>query len=186
MQDIKYLFEPRSVAVLGASSEGGKLGNTLVSNLIFSKYKGKIYPINPSGGEILGLHAYKDVGEVPGEIDLAVIVIPAALVFEAVKSCADKGVKFVAIITSGFSEIGNAEEERKNCELCPGARHPCSWPEYYGRILRRCQDECHLRSRQHRLGKCCYRDSKRRSGHCHDRQDQGGEHRSVCHRIRRQ
>ena len=113
MQDIKYLFEPRSVAVLGASSKAGKLGNTLVSNLIFSKYKGKIYPINPSGGEILGLHAYKDVNEVPGEIDLAVIVIPAALAYEAVKSCADKGVKFVAIITSGFSEIGNAEEERK-------------------------------------------------------------------------
>jgi acetate---CoA ligase (ADP-forming) len=113
MQDIKYLFEPRTVAVLGASSKAGKLGNTLVSNLIFSKYKGKIYPINPSGGEILGLHAYKDVSEVPGEIDLAVIVIPAALVFEAVKSCADKGVKFIAIITSGFAEIGNAEEERK-------------------------------------------------------------------------
>ncbi|MCX6006095.1 MAG: acetate--CoA ligase family protein [Chloroflexi bacterium] len=113
MQDIKYLFEPRSVAVLGASSKAGKLGNTLVSNLIFSKYKGKIYPVNPSGGDILGLAAYKDVADVPGEIDLAVIVIPANVTFEAVKSCADKGVKFVAIITSGFAEIGNAEEERK-------------------------------------------------------------------------
>jgi acyl-CoA synthetase (NDP forming) len=113
MQDIKYLFEPRSVAVLGASSKAGKLGNTLVSNLIFSKYKGKIFPVNPSGGEILGLAAYKDVADVPGEIDLAVIVIPASAAFEAVKSCADKGVKFVAIITSGFAEIGNAEEERK-------------------------------------------------------------------------
>jgi acetyltransferase len=113
MQDIKYLFEPRSVAVLGASSKAGKLGNTVVSNLIFSKYKGKIFPVNPSGGEILGLAAYKDVADVPGEIDLAVIVIPANVTFEAVKSCADKGVKFVAIITSGFAEIGNAEEERK-------------------------------------------------------------------------
>ena len=113
MQDIKYLFEPRSVAVLGASSKAGKLGNTLVSNLIFSKYKGKIFPVNPSGGEILGLAAYKDVSDVPDEIDLAVIVIPASATFEAVKSCADKGVKFVAIITSGFAEIGNAEEERK-------------------------------------------------------------------------
>ncbi len=113
MQDIKYLFEPRSIAVLGASSKAGKLGNTLVSNLIFSQYKGKIFPVNPSGGEILGLAAYKDVADVPGEIDLAVIVIPASAAFEAVKRCADKGVKFVAIITSGFAEIGNAEEERK-------------------------------------------------------------------------
>src|SRR4030067_1482713 len=98
MQDIKYLFEPRSVAVLGASSKAGKLGNTLVSNLIFSKYTGEIFPVHPSGGEILGLTAYKDVAAVPGEIDLAVIVIPANVAFDAVKSCADKGVKFVAII----------------------------------------------------------------------------------------
>jgi acetate---CoA ligase (ADP-forming) len=113
MQDIKYLFEPRSVAVVGASAKSGKLGNSVVRNLIYSKYKGKIFPINPSGGEILELQAYKDVADVPGEIDLAVIVVPASAAFEAVKGCADKGVKFAAIITSGFSEIGNVEEEKQ-------------------------------------------------------------------------
>ncbi|MBN1376653.1 MAG: acetate--CoA ligase family protein [Dehalococcoidia bacterium] len=124
MQNIKYLFEPRSVAVLGASSKAGKLGNTIVSNLIFSKYKGKIYPVNPSGGEILGLAAYTDVSEVPGEIDLAVIVIPANAAYDAVKACADKGVKFAAIITSGFAEIGNIEEEHRivNYALDHGTR----------------------------------------------------------------
>ena len=113
MQDIKYLFEPRSVAVIGASSKVGKLGHTVVSNLVSSGYRGKIYPVNPAGGEILAIPVYRDISSIPGEIDLAVIVIPAAAVFEAVKGCADKGTRFTAIITSGFSEIGNAEEETK-------------------------------------------------------------------------
>lgn len=113
MQDIKYLFEPRSVAVLGASAKPGKLGNSIVRNLIYGKYEGRIVPVNPSGGEILGLQAYKNLGDLAGDIDLAVIVVPAAAAFEAVKSCADRGVKFAAIITSGFSEIGNVDEEKK-------------------------------------------------------------------------
>jgi len=113
MQDIKYLFEPRSVVVVGASSKEGKLGHTVVSNLVSSGYHGKIYPVNPAGGKILGIPVYRDINSIPGEIDLAVIVIPAAAVFEAVKGCADKGARFAAIISSGFSEIGNAEEEKK-------------------------------------------------------------------------
>ncbi len=113
MQDIKYLFAPRSVVVVGASSRVGKLGHTVVSNLVSSGYRGKIYPVNPSGGEILGISVYQNISSIPGEIDLAVIVIPAGAVFDAVKGCADKGARFTAIISSGFSEIGNAEEEIK-------------------------------------------------------------------------
>jgi acetyl coenzyme A synthetase (ADP forming)-like protein len=113
MQDIRFLFHPRSVAVIGASAKAGKLGNTVVTNLVAGGYKGTVYPVNPAGGEIGGKTVYKTVAEVPGEIDLAVIVIPAAGVLEAVKSCADKRSKFLAIITSGFSEIGNSEEEKK-------------------------------------------------------------------------
>ena len=113
MQDIKFLFEPRSVAVVGASSREGKLGHTVISNLTSSGYKGNIYPVNPSGGTILGLPAYKKVTDIPEALDLAVIIIPAVAVFEAVKDCVDHGVKFVDIITSGFSEIGNSEEEKK-------------------------------------------------------------------------
>jgi acetyl coenzyme A synthetase (ADP forming)-like protein len=113
MQDIKYLFEPRSVAVVGASSKEGKLGHTVVSNLVASGYQGKIYPVNPAGGEILGIPAYTDVRSIPDEIDLAVIIIPAGVVFDAVKDCAQKKARFAAIISSGFSEIGNAEEEKK-------------------------------------------------------------------------
>ena len=112
MPDIRLLFEPGSVAVVGASSKPGKLGHTVISNLISGGYKGKIYPVNPAGGEIMGLPAFKSVDAIPSDIDLAVIVIPAAVVLEAVKSCAERGAKFAAIITSGFSEIGNAEVER--------------------------------------------------------------------------
>jgi acetate---CoA ligase (ADP-forming) len=111
--DISYLFEPRAVAVIGASSHPGKIGYKLVENTLFMKYPGKIYPINPGGGEILGVPVYKNLSDVEGEIDLATIVIPAKFTYDAVVECAKKGVKFLSIITSGFSEIGNLEEEKK-------------------------------------------------------------------------
>lgn len=111
--DIKYLFEPRSVAVIGASHDQSKIGYKLLENIVQGGYKGKVYPINPKGGEILGHKVYENIADVPGEVDMACIVIPAKFVFDAVKSCADKGVKFVPIITSGFSEVGNIEEEKR-------------------------------------------------------------------------
>lgn len=111
--DIKYIFKPRSVAIIGASQNRDKIGYQIVENIKYSKYPGKVYPINPKGGEILGFRIYKSIREIPRQIDLACIVIPAKFVFEAVKECASKKVKFLVIITSGFSEIGNTEEERK-------------------------------------------------------------------------
>lgn len=113
MQDIKYLFKPRSIAVIGASAKTGKLGNTILTNIISGGYGGIVYPVNPTGGDINGVPVYRYIKDIPGEIDLAVIVIPASNVFEAVKSCVDIGARFVAVVTSGFSEIGNSEEERK-------------------------------------------------------------------------
>src|SRR5664280_224051 len=115
-QNIKYLFEPRSVAVIGASSDKGKIGNAVISNIIKGGYKNKIFPINPKGGEIEGIKAYKSVLDVPDEIDIACITIPAKFVLESIKECAAKGVKYAIVITSGFSEIGKIEEERKLVE----------------------------------------------------------------------
>lgn len=112
-ETIKYLFEPRSIAILGASRNNQKLGYKVVENIATSGYGGKVYPINPGGGEVLGYPIYKEIDDVKEEIDVAVIVIPAAGTFEAVKSCAHKRVKYAIIITSGFSEIGNVEEEKK-------------------------------------------------------------------------
>jgi acetyl coenzyme A synthetase (ADP forming)-like protein len=113
MQDVKYLFEPRSVAVIGATANTQKLGFVVVRNIVTSGYKGRVYPVNPKGGQILGVDAIKSLDEAREEIDLALIVIPANLVFDAVKECADHQVKFCAIITSGFSELGNAAEEHR-------------------------------------------------------------------------
>ena len=111
--DIKYLFEPRSVAVIGASHDPSKIGNKFVQNIIASGYKGGIYPINSEGGEILGQKVYKNIKEIQDPVDIACVVIPAKFVFDCIKDCAAQGVKHAIIIASGFSEIGNYAEEKK-------------------------------------------------------------------------
>ena len=110
--DIKDLFEPKTLAVIGAARDENKIGYKILKNILTGGYRGKVYPINPQGGEILGLKSYRTVEEVNGPVDVASIVIPAKFVYEAVQSCAKKGVKYLTIISSGFSEIGNNEEER--------------------------------------------------------------------------
>jgi acetyltransferase len=111
--NIKYLFEPESIAVIGAARDENKIGYKILKNILTGGYQGKIYPVNPQGGEILGLKASRNIEEVNGPVDVASIVIPAKFVYEAVKSCARKKVKYLTIISSGFSEIGNNEEERR-------------------------------------------------------------------------
>jgi acetate---CoA ligase (ADP-forming) len=111
--DIRYLFEPRSIAVIGASQDPSKIGYKIVDNIVSGGYAGKVYPVNPKGGEIFGLRGYKDVTDISEGVDIGCIVVPAPHVFDAVKRCALKKIKFNMIISSGFSEIGNREEERK-------------------------------------------------------------------------
>lgn len=111
--DLQYLFNPRHIAVVGASHTEGKIGYIVLHNIIESGYKGQIYPVNPKGGEILGKRVYRNIADIEGEIDLALIVVPASIAVQAVEDCAHKGVKFAVIITSGFSEIGNIDAERE-------------------------------------------------------------------------
>ena len=111
--NIKYLFEPRTIAVIGASASPGKIGNKIVDNIINAGYRGKVFPINPNGGELLGYKVYKSLHEITDEIDVVAIAIPAKYVFQAVKDCAAKHVKFLTIISSGFSEVGNLDGEHK-------------------------------------------------------------------------
>jgi acyl-CoA synthetase (NDP forming) len=111
--DIKYLFEPRSVAVVGASHNPAKIGYKILQNIVEGGYEGRILPVNPRGGEILGLPVYTSLGELDGEIDLVVTTVPARFALQAVKDAADIGAKFNLVITSGFSEVGNIEEERE-------------------------------------------------------------------------
>jgi acetyl coenzyme A synthetase (ADP forming)-like protein len=110
---MKYLFEPRGVAIIGASQSPGKIGYKVVENIVVGGYRGRVYPINPRGGEVLGLPVYKRMEDIEGPVDVAVIVVPADIAFSAMEECAKKQTKFAIIITSGFSEVGNVAEERK-------------------------------------------------------------------------
>ncbi|MEE8341175.1 MAG: acetate--CoA ligase family protein [Candidatus Neomarinimicrobiota bacterium] len=110
---MKILFEPKSIAIIGASANPSKIGHKIISNIAKVGFGGRVYPINPKAGKILNYQAYASLEDVPDDIEMASIVLPAAIVFDALKACAKKKIKIVTIISSGFSEIGNLEEERK-------------------------------------------------------------------------
>jgi acetyltransferase len=115
--DIKYLFEPRSVAVVGASHNAEKIGYKILENIITGGYEGRILPVNLKGGEILGQSVLTSLAEASqeagDELDLVVTTVPARFATDAVKQAADAGAKFNLVITSGYSEVGNIEEERE-------------------------------------------------------------------------
>jgi len=112
-EDIQRFFEPKSIAVIGASENTGKVGNDLMLKL--ENFKGEVIPINPQNKEILGKKVYASVLDYKKEIELAIIAIPAQLVNKVLEECGKKKIKNVIIISAGFSEIGNnqAEEELK-------------------------------------------------------------------------
>jgi acetyl coenzyme A synthetase (ADP forming)-like protein len=101
------IMQPRAVAVIGASAEDGKIGNSVMKNLINGGYQGEIYPIHPKVPEVLGKRAYKSVKDIPGKIDVAVFAIPAPLVAGALKECGEKQIPGAVLIPSGFAETGN-------------------------------------------------------------------------------
>lgn len=98
-------FAPRSLAFLGASSDARKWGFRILSNIISGGYKGRIYPVNPKGGQIDHLTFYKSLQDVPEEPDLAVIVVPSTGILQAIKECGQKHIKAGVIITAGFAEV---------------------------------------------------------------------------------
>ena len=101
---LEAFFNPKSVAIIGASADTHKIGHVVLSNVIKGGFKGDIYPINPHETEILGLKVYKTIGEVSESIDLAVVVIPPKYVNAVLEECGQKGIKGVIIITAGFKE----------------------------------------------------------------------------------
>ena len=110
------LMRPKSIAIIGASADSAKIGYTVVNNIIKSGYEGSIYPINPKEDQILGLKVYHSIGDVPGDVDAAVITVPAKYVLSVIEEAGKKGVKGVIIITSGFGEVGNKELEEQLVE----------------------------------------------------------------------
>ncbi|MDD5423843.1 MAG: acetate--CoA ligase family protein [Candidatus Omnitrophica bacterium] len=118
---LEYLFDPSSVAVIGASEKKGKIGHDVLINLKEYGYKGKVYPVNPNDSEVMGNKAYPSVLDIKDDVDLAVFAIPAAAVIESMKECGKKGVKAAIVITAGFKETG-PEGKKLEIELASTAK----------------------------------------------------------------
>src|SRR6195256_4687548 len=111
VEQMNRIMRPDAVAVIGASAEDGKIGNSVMKKLINGGYQGRIYPIHPKATEIMGIQAFKSVKDVAGEIDVAVFAIPAKLVATALVECGEKAIPGAVLILSGFAETGNVEAQ---------------------------------------------------------------------------
>lgn len=111
---LSSLFSPHSIAVIGASTKAGSVGNSLTENLLRFGYAGKVYPVNPKAETLFGLPCYKNIADITDEVELAIIIIPAAFVPQALREAGEKGVRGAIIISSGFKETG---ENGKALEL---------------------------------------------------------------------
>jgi acyl-CoA synthetase (NDP forming) len=118
---IGSLFYPKSVAIVGASAQIGKWGHSLITNTISGGFKGHLYPVNPRGGTIAGKNVYRSVAEIPGEIGLAVVTIPAEKVINLVPQFREKGIRNMLLITSGFGETGDSGKKLEH-ELVEAAQ----------------------------------------------------------------
>jgi len=126
------IMRPDAVAVIGASSEEGKIGNSVMKNLINGGYKGKIYPIHPKAEEIMGIKAFRSVKDVPGEIDVAVFAIPAKFVAAALVECGEKKIPGAVLIPSGFAETGNVQGQEEIQEIGRKYNVRLMGPNIYG------------------------------------------------------
>lgn len=118
---IEPIFSPRSIAIVGAP-RGPKAGSVFLQGLLDQGYEGKIFPVNPHAEFIHGLRAYSSLKEIPGEVDLAIFLVPASEVLPILGECGEKGIKAVVIHTSGFAESGEAEGKKREQDLLQAAR----------------------------------------------------------------
>ena len=111
MNAVRGMLAPRSVAVIGAGRKRKTIGGEVFHNLMDGGFNGPVYPVNPGADVVQSVHAYKSILDIPGPVDLAVIVVPAKLVLAAARECAQKGVHGMVVITAGFAEAGAAGRE---------------------------------------------------------------------------
>lgn len=109
--NLRKFFEPKSVAVIGASAVPHKPGNDVIRNIVANGYSGKIYLVNPKGGEIMGMKVEPSVKDLPEGIDLAIIILPAGANPQAIRECADRGIKAIVLAAGGFSEVDETGEK---------------------------------------------------------------------------
>lgn len=124
VRNLDKIFRPRSVAVIGASDSPGKVGYTLLKNLIDQGFAGPIYPINPQRETIQGLAAYPSLDKLPQPVDLAVICTPAPTVPKLIRQCGEQGTRGVVIISAGFREVGAAGKELEEHVRLAAADYP--------------------------------------------------------------
>ncbi|AQU65691.1 CoA-binding protein [Streptomyces niveus] len=129
---MRRLMEPRSVAVIGASNEDGKIGNSVMRNLIDGGFAGEIYPVNPKADDILGRKAYKSVMDVPGEPDVAIFAIPAKFVAGALGEVGRKNIPNAVLIPSGFAETGEDELQQEIVTIAEDHGIRLLGPNIYG------------------------------------------------------
>jgi len=113
MNDLQDLFNPKSVAVIGASNKAGKIGYSIMENIRQSGYSGSVYPVNPREKEILGYRSFQAMPDISKPIDVAVVSVPAQLTIEVARQCGQAGVKYLVVVSSGFKEIGNTGLKRE-------------------------------------------------------------------------
>ena len=110
------IFRPKSVAVIGASTQAGTIGRETLHNILLAEYNGKVFPVNPKAPVIHSIKAYSTVLDVPDSVDLAIIIVPKHHVKDVAKQCGEKGVKGIVVISAGFSEVG-VEGRKRELEL---------------------------------------------------------------------
>src|SRR6267154_1014661 len=132
VRQMNRIMKPDAVAVIGASAENGKIGNSIIKNLINGGYQGAIYPIHPSADSIMGKKAYKSVKDVPGVIDVAVFAIPAKFVAQALIEVGEKKIPGAVLIPSGFAETGNVEGQQEIVEIGRKYNVRLMGPNIYG------------------------------------------------------
>ena len=110
MGTMDVFFAPESVAIIGASATAGKPGNTVIRNLHDNDYVGRIYPVNPGGGEILGHKVLRAIDALPDGVDLAIVILPASANPQAIRDCGARNVKTVVLVAGGFAEVDDAGE----------------------------------------------------------------------------
>jgi acyl-CoA synthetase (NDP forming) len=106
LENLAVVFEPKSIAFVGATETKGKWGFIIPNNLINGGYSGKLFPVNPNRSRVFGLDAYRSVKDIAEEVDLALITVPAELVPSAIEDCVHKGIRAGVVITAGFKELG--------------------------------------------------------------------------------
>lgn len=124
LEDLDLLFHPQTIAIAGVSEKTNKFnfGLKYLEGLTQFGFRGKIYPVNPTGGEVMGMTIYKSVKDIPGKVDYIISAIPAPYTPQLVADAAEKGVRAIHFFTSGFSEIENAEGKRLQADIIARAK----------------------------------------------------------------